>query len=143
MQEVPIPYDTACCRIRGKDAHVSKELLIAVVEDDESFRMALAESLRSLGYGAREFASAEEFIASDGERLCDCVITDIQMPGMGGLKLSRLLASRPSPIPVIMITALAKPGLESQALANGSSCMLRKPFKADALVACLQKALQT
>jgi FixJ family two-component response regulator len=48
---------------------VSKEPLIAVVDDDDSFRLALAESLRSLGYDAREFASAEEFIAGRSLRL--------------------------------------------------------------------------
>jgi FixJ family two-component response regulator len=115
---------------------------IAVIDDDDSFRTALAESLRSLGYDAREFVSGEEFLASDDEGLCDCVITDIHMPGMSGFELSRLLASRDSPVPVIMITAVAEPGLEIKATASGSSCLLKKPFEADALIGCLQRALE-
>lgn len=115
---------------------------IAVIDDDDSFRTALAESLRSLGYDAREFVSGEEFLASEGEGLCDCVITDIHMPGMSGFELSRLLASRASPVPVIMITAVAEPGLEIKATASGSSCLLKKPFEADALIGCLQRALE-
>jgi FixJ family two-component response regulator len=121
---------------------VSKQFPVAVIDDDDSFRVALAESLRSFGYDAREFASAEEFIAGDGQGPCDCVITDIRMPGMSGFELGRLLASRPSPVPVIMITAVSEPGLESKASANGSFCLLKKPFGADALIGHLQRALE-
>ena len=80
-----------------------REPLIAVVDDDDSFRLALAESLCSLGYGAREFASAEEFIAGDDEEACDCVITDVRMLGMSGLELGHLIASRHGPMQPRMI----------------------------------------
>jgi FixJ family two-component response regulator len=120
---------------------VPKEPLIAVVDDDDSFRLALAESLRSLGYDAREFASAEEFIACEGEGTCDCVITDIRMPGMSGFEFSRLLASMPTPVPVIMITSVTEPGLESKAKISGSVCLLKKPFRSDTLIDCLQRTL--
>ncbi len=121
---------------------MSRELPIAVIDDDESFRLALVESLRSQGYGARGFASAEEFIAEDGEDPCDCVITDIHMPGMSGLDLKRLLTTRGSGVPVIMITARADPGLEARAAASGAVCLLRKPFESKALINCLQRALK-
>jgi FixJ family two-component response regulator len=120
---------------------VLKELLIAVVDDDESFRIALVESLCSLGYGARGFASAEDFIAADGEGSCTCIITDIHMPGMSGFDLKRLLTSRGSKVPVIMITARSEPGLEARVIAIGAVCLLRKPFESNALVHCLGKAL--
>jgi len=120
---------------------VSKEPLIAVVDDDDSFRLALAESLRSLGYDAKEFASAEEFIAGDEEGPCDCVITDIHMPGMSGFEFSQLLASRHSRIPVILVTAIPDPGLENKAKISGSVCLLKKPVQSDALINCLQRAL--
>jgi FixJ family two-component response regulator len=120
---------------------VPKEPLIAVVDDDDSFRLALAESLRSLGYDAREFASAEEFIAGEVEGFCDCVITDVRMPGMSGFEFSRLLTSRPSPVPVIMITSVVEPGLESKAKINGSVCLLKKPFQSSTLIDCLQRTL--
>jgi len=120
---------------------VPRELLIAVIDDDDSSRLALAEALRSLGYDAAEFASAEDFIASDGQSPCDCVITDIHMPGMSGYDLSRLLASRASPVPVIMITALEEPRLETKVRASGSVGVLKKPFKSDALIDCLERAL--
>jgi FixJ family two-component response regulator len=61
---------------------MSREFVISVIDDDESFRIALIEALQSLGYGARGFSSADEF-AAEAES-CDCVITDVQMPGMSG-----------------------------------------------------------
>jgi FixJ family two-component response regulator len=121
---------------------VSRECLIAVIDDDESFREALVGSLSSLGYGARGFASAEEFIAGDGTEPYDCVITDIHMPGMSGFDLMRRLTAYHSSVPVIMITAHAEPGLETRAAAVGAVCLLRKPIEADALTHCLERALK-
>jgi len=121
---------------------VSKEYLIAVIDDDESYRGALVAALFSLGYGARGFASAEEFIAGDGTELYDCVITDIHMPGMSGFDLMRRLLAYDSSVPVIMITAHAEPGLEAGAAAVGAVCLLRKPFEAEALTHCLERALK-
>jgi FixJ family two-component response regulator len=115
---------------------VSKELLIAVIDDDESFRMALVDSLGSLGYGARGFASAEEFIAWEANGSCDCVITDIHMPGMSGLDLARLLTARRCGVPVVMITARSDWDIDARTI-----CLLKKPFKTDALIDCLEKAL--
>jgi FixJ family two-component response regulator len=125
-----------------QEAGLHTQTLIAVIDDDESFRVALVDSLSSLGYGARGFASAEEFIAGDGTETYDCVITDIHMPGMSGFDLTRRLSVHPSSVPVIMITADAEPGLEARAAAIGAVCLLRKPFEADALTYCLERALK-
>jgi FixJ family two-component response regulator len=119
---------------------VSRELSIAVIDDDESFRIALVESLCSLGHSAHGIASAEEFVAGEGEGSRDCIITDIQMPGMSGFDLKRLLATRGSTVPVIMITARATLNLEGKAAASGAVCLLRKPFATDTLIGCLEQA---
>jgi FixJ family two-component response regulator len=121
---------------------VARELLIAVIDDDASFRVALVESLGSLGYEVRGFGSAEEFVARDGQIPFDCVITDIHMPGMSGLDLQRLLVARDCHVPVILITARAEPGLEARAAACGAVGLLRKPFESDALLGCLARALE-
>jgi FixJ family two-component response regulator len=125
----------------GKD-HVSRDLLIAVIDDAESFRTALVESLGALGYRARGFASAEEFIAWEAEASCNCVIADIHMPGMSGLELGRLLSARRRGVPVVMVTAHSDLGIDAQATASGAVCLLRKPFPTDALIDCLEKALK-
>jgi FixJ family two-component response regulator len=120
---------------------VSRELLISVIDDDALFRTALVEAVSSLGYGARGYASAEDFIAEDTHISCDCVITDVHMPGMSGIDLKQLLIAQDSKIPVIMITARDEPGLEARAAAAGAVCLLRKPFESAGLIQCLAKAL--
>jgi FixJ family two-component response regulator len=121
---------------------VSRDLLIAVIDDAESFRMALVESLGALGYPARGFASAEEFIAGEAEASYSCVIADIHMPGMSGLELGRLLTARRRVVPVVMVTAHSDLSIDAQAAASGAICLLRKPFQTDALINCLEKALK-
>ena len=118
------------------------KLLIAIIDDDESFRGALVESLGSRGYGARGFASAEDFIACEEDASFNCVITDIHMPGMSGLQLARLLTARPRGVPVMMVTARSDLDTDAQAAAYGAFCLLRKPFQTDVLIKCLEKALQ-
>jgi FixJ family two-component response regulator len=120
---------------------VSDAHSIAIVDDDQSMRMALVRLIRSLGHEARGFASAEDFLQSGAVDSADCLITDIQMPGMSGIDLKRRLSDQNLELPVIMITARADPGLEEQARATGAFCFLRKPFEAEALIGCLEKAL--
>ncbi len=120
---------------------MASKSLIAVIDDDDPFRAALVDSLLSLGYEARGFASAEEFVTGDGQVGCDCVITDLHMPGMSGLGLKRVLAGLDSGMPVIMITARTDPGLEARVAASGAVCFLRKPIETPALLKCLKTAL--
>lgn len=120
---------------------MSKDTLIAVVDDDESFRAALVDSLGSFGFDARGFASAEEFVEGNSPCPWDCVITDLHMSGMSGLDLKRLLVARGCPVPVIMITARGEPDLEAKVAASGAICLLLKPFETNALMECLTKAL--
>jgi FixJ family two-component response regulator len=121
---------------------VSQEPLIAVIDDDESFRAALVELLFSFGYGVRDFASAEDFVAANGFESYGCIISDIHMPGMNGIDLQRLLVARDCRVPVIMITARTEPGLEGRVISAGAVCLLSKPFDADALIGCLEKTMK-
>jgi FixJ family two-component response regulator len=121
---------------------VLRECIISVVDDDESFRTALVSLLRSLGYEARGFTSAVEFINSGEEGSCDCIITDLCMPGMSGLDLVERLAARGSTVPVIMVTGRPEPGLEARATAGGAVCLLMKPFEDYALIGSLERALK-
>ena len=120
---------------------MSTEYLIAVVDDDELFRMALVDSLGSLGYEASGFASAEDFIAWEVDASCNCVITDIHMPGMSGLDLARLLAERRHRVPVVLVTAHSDQGIDDHAAAIGAICLLRKPFRTEELIHCVDIAL--
>ena len=115
--------------------------LISIVDDDASMREALVGLVRSLGYEVRDFASAEDFLASNDLGKFACAITDIQMPGMNGFELKRELTTRHGTLPVIMITARTEAGIEEKAMASGASCFLRKPFDAETLVNCLRRII--
>lgn len=120
---------------------MAQDKLISIIDDDESLRLALVGLVRSLGYRAQGFGSAEEYLGSGDLGASACVITDIQMPGMSGIELKLLLAGRKLPMPVIMITARTEPGLRDKAMASGAVCLLHKPFEANALIACIEEAL--
>ena len=105
-------------------------------------RDALAGLIRSLGHDVRAFASAEDFLASDDLLQFACAITDIQMPGMDGFELKHELDRRHGTVPVIMITARSEPELELQAKSSGAACFLRKPFEAEVLAGCIDRALE-
>ena len=118
-----------------------KEALISIVDDDASVREAMQALMKSLGFAAETFASAEEFLASDSRNQAVCLITDMQMPGLTGLGLyDRLLASG-RPVPTIMITAYPDDRVRARALKARVVCYLVKPFNESDLLACIQSVL--
>jgi FixJ family two-component response regulator len=121
---------------------VPRDLEIAVIDDDPSFRVALVESLSSLGYGADGYACADDYIGGIGTKSFHCIVTDIHMPGMSGLELMKHLAARGSTIPVVLITARPDRNLEAKAAAAGAACLLRKPFEINHLIECIEGAVK-
>jgi FixJ family two-component response regulator len=121
---------------------VSKDLAIAVIDDDESFRVALVESLSSLGYETSGYASAEDYLRGIADGSFDCVITDVHMPGMSGLDLTKRLAALGSTTPVVLITARSDSSLEAKAAVAGAVCLLRKPFEINDLIKSIDGAVK-
>src|SRR3954469_6369921 len=99
--------------------------------------------LRAFGMGAQNFGSAREFL----ERLealpsfkPDCVVLDVQMPGMTGLELQqRLVRAR---LPLIFITAHEEAGMRERAMAAGAIAFLCKPFNDELFMDMLREALE-
>ena len=115
---------------------------ISIVDDDESVREAIKSLLRSVGFGADVFASAEEFLNSDYQHNAACLILDVRMPGMGGLELQQRLASADCRIPIIFITAHASDKeARARALQSGAVDFLYKPFSEEALLSDVYAAL--
>ena len=117
-----------------------RDLEIAVIDDDESFRAALVDSLCSFGYGAGGHASAEAYIRAIGDRSFDCVVADIHMPGMSGLDLMHRFATQGSSTPIVLITARSDPNLEAKTA--GAARLLRKPFEINDLIECIEGAVR-
>lgn len=117
--------------------------LIAVVDDDASIRLATDRFLRSRGYAVQTFASPEEFLGSARLGEASCVITDVRMPIMGGIELQAKVRAQGRNLPFIFITAFPEPAVRLQALRDGATCFLSKPFDAPTLINCLERALRT
>jgi len=115
---------------------------IAIIDDDEAVRESTRLLLRSLGYKAATFASAEEFLQSGDLIRTSCVISDIRMPGMGGLGLQARLNDRETRIPVIFLTAFPEERVKAQVLAAGARGFLIKPYQENCLVDCIESALK-
>jgi FixJ family two-component response regulator len=113
--------------------------MISIIDDDNSVRRATRSLVRSIGFEALTFASAEEFLASPHRRDTSCIICDVQMPGLSGIDLYERLAHEPQATPMIFITAFSDGRVRQRA---GSDVMiLSKPFKAGELATCLQRAI--
>ncbi len=117
--------------------------MISIVDDDKSVRESANSLLRSLGYATATFASGEEFLESGCLRDTECLITDVQMPGMNGVDLQRHLLATGYRTPVIFVTAHPEERLRKRALAAGALGFLSKPFREENLIACLERATET
>jgi FixJ family two-component response regulator len=115
--------------------------LIAIVDDDQSFREALESLLTLIGFRAAIFASARDFLDSPQFPNVSCAILDVSMPGMDGLELQRHLVAT-HPIPIIFITDLRDAKTREQALREGAICFLNKPFSEETLIDALNSALR-
>ncbi|MFC3712299.1 response regulator transcription factor [Sphingoaurantiacus capsulatus] len=114
---------------------------VSIIDDDDSLRGALVSLVKSFGYGAQGFDSAEQFLAAGGAAGFDCIVTDIHMPGLSGIELKQQLSADHDSTPVIMITARSEPALRERAKDSGALCLLTKPFEASELIACIEQAL--
>jgi FixJ family two-component response regulator len=117
--------------------------LVAVVDDDESVRRALVRLLRSAGFKAVAFPSARTFLSEFKDLGINCLVLDLQMPGMTGVDLQRYLRMvHPNlMLPVVMITAHDEPGTRERCLAAGVAAYLRKPVESTTLLAEIRRVL--
>lgn len=115
--------------------------LISVVDDDKSLRDSLKGALKLLGYRTAVFSSAENFLTSDVLSETNCLVLDVRMPGMSGLELQRELKHRGQKIPIIFITAHGDEDVVARATADGAVCCLLKPFREEALLKAIERAL--
>lgn len=109
--------------------------LIAIIDDDASIVRATGSLVRSLGFEAMTFTSAEAFLSCARREEPACIICDVQMPGMSGIDLYEALLAEGSRVPVIFITAFSMDRVRQRA--GKAACVLHKPFGAADLLSCL------
>ena len=120
-----------------------KRKLISLIEDDQPFRESMQKLMRALGYTVEAFPSAAKFLASSVLANTDCLVTDINMPGMTGVELHRHLVDAGYAIPTILVTAYPDEIDRNRALDNGAVCYLSKPVDDYQLERCLLSALNS
>ena len=125
-----------------KERNGNERSLLTVVDDDESVRESLPDLLRELGFAARTFSSAEDFLSSDCLCETSCLILDIAMPGMSGPELYQELKRRGQEIPTIFITGQRDESIRTRVLKQGTAGFLLKPFSDAALLTAINMALQ-
>jgi FixJ family two-component response regulator len=116
--------------------------IVMIVDDDVSIRKAVRRLMKSYGFVVEAFASAEEFLGSDGLDKASCLILDVRMPGMNGLDLQRRVIESGCVIPIVFITAFADDHTRAQAVEGGAVGYLAKPFDDEELLNCIHTALR-
>jgi len=125
-------------RVLDSPPGVLRNLLI--VDDDASMRHLLAVILTDRGYEVRAVASAEDALKEAAQRELDLVLTDVRMPGMGGLELVRELQRTAPDLLVVVMSAYGSHDTAIEAMKAGAYDYLGKPFKPDEVVLVLRKA---
>lgn len=131
-----IPWD---CEYRNDE--VTGKTMISIIDDDDAVRVATSSLVRSFGFDATTFASAEDFLQSQLVTASDCVITDVQMPGMNGVEMQSALRAVGNLTPMIFITAFPEESIRRQALDAGAVAFLSKPFGGNEILACIDSAI--
>jgi FixJ family two-component response regulator len=114
--------------------------LIAIVDDDASVRVAMDGLVRSAGYRSVMFGSGAEFLASHRRYLVDCLVLDIEMPGMDGLYLQRRLEAMNFSFPIIAVNGNDEH--REMAQKQGAFAVLPKTSNGEALLSAIHSALQ-
>jgi len=115
--------------------------LVFAIDDDVSVRKGLARLLRSARYKSEIFESASDFLMRAPHSGPSCVIVDVQMPGLNGIDLQKDLIQRRREEQLVFITGHGDIPMCAQAMKAGAVDFLRKPFRGDELLQCIQNAL--
>ena len=116
--------------------------LVAIVDDDELFRRSIGRLVRSAGFRVETFGSAEDFLERGDLDRTACAILDMKLPGMNGLDLQQRLITRPTPIPIVFVSAHDEAVVQANALRAGALAFLKKPFDNSTLLDALSRSIR-
>lgn len=115
---------------------------VFVIDDDASIRKSLSRLLRSAGYLAETFASAEEFLGREHFNGIGCLLLDVQMPGLSGMDLQDELTKADYQMPIVFITGHGDIPMSVQAMKKGAVDFLTKPFDDKQLLQAIERAIE-
>jgi FixJ family two-component response regulator len=115
---------------------------VFIIDDDASFLKSMSRLLGAVGYTVRAFESAQEFLDQLGPDTSGCVVTDLQMPGMDGLKMQEALAKTTNPLPVIFLTGQGDIPKTVSAMRSGAEDFLTKRAPKEEVLAAIERAFE-
>lgn len=115
---------------------------VFIVDDEADVRDALKLLLASAGYDAEAHASADEFLAAYQPGRPGCLVLDVRMPGMDGITAQQVLPEHGIDLPIVFISGHGDIPMAVRAVQEGALDFLEKPFSDDALLDCVQRALE-
>jgi FixJ family two-component response regulator len=117
------------------------ESTIFVIDDDASLRKSLSRLLRSMGFKAEAYESAERFLERERYQGVGCVILDVRMPGLSGMDLHDVLIKGGNDLPIVFISGHGNIPMSVQAMKKGAIDFLPKPFDEKELLAAVESAV--
>jgi FixJ family two-component response regulator len=127
------------CGVRASDM-LDMKGVVFVVDDDVSVRESLELLLKTAGWQARIFESAQRFLEHPRPAAPSCLVLDVTLPGLNGLELQKQLADR-AEMPIIFITGYGDVPMSVQAMKAGAAEFLTKPFQDEVLLEAIQGAI--
>ena len=126
--------------VRHEETMTAQARRVAILDDDPSIRSAIGRLLRTSHIAVDSYATCIELFDSVADFDPDCLILDLQMPGMTGIEVMRYLTQRGLCFPTVIITAHDEAGSREMCLGNGALAYLRKPLAADELFKAIGQA---
>jgi FixJ family two-component response regulator len=118
------------------------DAIIAIVDDDPSVRRGLERLIRSVGWKAETFASAQEFLARPLTEAPGCLVLDLQLPGLSGLDLQQRMAEAGLETPIVFLTGHGDIPASVKAMKAGAVEFLTKPVDEKDLLKAIQEAIE-
>jgi FixJ family two-component response regulator len=125
-----------------KNPRPESDAVIAIVDDDPSVRKGLRRLIRSAGWKAETFASAQEFLDRPRTEAPSCLVLDLQLPGLSGLDLQKRMAEVELDIPIVFLTGHGNIPASVQAMKAGAIEFLTKPVDEEDLLKAIQEAIE-
>ena len=118
----------------------SSKPLVAIVEDNDQLRRAMSRVLETAGFKTKSFRSVIDFVNSGALGRIDCLVLDISLPGIDGLKLQECIRSTNYDLPIIFCSGTRSDVVKARAIAGGATCFLRKPVSSQELIEVVRAA---
>jgi len=134
----PVPQ---AARRKDEVAMPDVQPIVFVVDDDISVRESLELLIRSAGWRAETFASAQAFLSRPRPAVPCCLVLDVTMPGLNGLELQQRLAER-TEMPIIFVTGYGDVPMTVRAMKAGAVEFLTKPVKDDVLLEAIRQSIE-